>query len=229
MTNWPKAHCQCQYTIEPPALGTISCPDCGRKRFIDRAWVLERAGDPLTIAEVGLLLRRDTKWVRYHTRILPHVKLSKRVLLIPRRDLVEWEVFSRRVTQSERPFDPASATLDSQGFVYLIQSVVGGPIKIGKADDPSVRLAEIQFWSPFELRVIAKAPGGYLLERELHHRFRPYRLHGEWFSEHAPGIKSCLRGRSKKAFAETSAFSGHILDTSPSEPTPDLAQPGGTK
>lgn len=68
--------------------------------------------------------------------------------------------------------------------VYLIQSVLGGPIKIGVAHEVNSRLAAIQIHCPFELKVLHVIEhGGYAIERELHRRLKQYRLHGEWFEE----------------------------------------------
>ncbi|MGH3499336.1 MAG: GIY-YIG nuclease family protein [Nocardioidaceae bacterium] len=66
--------------------------------------------------------------------------------------------------------------------VYFIQSVDGGPIKIGVSRDPVARLASIQLMSPMRLRIIGVIPeGGRRTEQQLHERFASGRLHGEWF------------------------------------------------
>lgn len=74
-------------------------------------------------------------------------------------------------------------TRDKPGYrrVYFIQAEEGGPIKIGVAQDPPKRLAEIQRTCPQKLRILATVPGGAPRERELHSKFADYRLHGEWF------------------------------------------------
>jgi hypothetical protein len=67
--------------------------------------------------------------------------------------------------------------------VYIIQSEVGGPIKIGKADDVYSRVAQHQVGSPFILtikKIYRDVDPG--LEFILHNQFKEYRLHGEWFS-----------------------------------------------
>ena len=71
---------------------------------------------------------------------------------------------------------------NSKPDVYFIQSVVGGPIKIGVSYCPEFRLVDLQHFSPFELKIIAViSNGGYEKERGLHKRFAKNRLHGEWF------------------------------------------------
>jgi len=63
---------------------------------------------------------------------------------------------------------------------YLIQSVKGGPVKIGKSLDPEKRLASMQTGSPVELQLLAVIPRD--VERELHDRFSHAHSHGEWFA-----------------------------------------------
>lgn len=68
--------------------------------------------------------------------------------------------------------------------IYFIQSVKGGPIKIGKADNIEHRLKQIQNLNPFKLKIIKTLNGvPYQFEKVLHKKYRKYHLHGEWFSE----------------------------------------------
>ena len=68
--------------------------------------------------------------------------------------------------------------------VYFIQSVMGGPVKIGKADDIQERLRQHQTGSPFILEVIKTYENVEpKFEKELHDKFKEYRIHGEWFDE----------------------------------------------
>jgi excisionase family DNA binding protein len=71
-------------------------------------------------------------------------------------------------------------------MVYFIQSVDGGPIKIGYADDPEKRLAEIQRMSPTQLCILNIVDGDRKCEGFIHRCFKKLRLHGEWFE---PGDK----------------------------------------
>lgn len=66
-------------------------------------------------------------------------------------------------------------------WVYLAGSQQARPVKIGVAKDAEARIAELQIGSPLPLHLIWKTRGGRSLERELHERFAPYRIHGEWF------------------------------------------------
>jgi hypothetical protein len=68
--------------------------------------------------------------------------------------------------------------------VYVIQANIGGPVKIGKADNIEDRIAQHQVGCPFPLKII-KIFKNVLpsFERKLHKKYKNYRLHGEWFSE----------------------------------------------
>jgi hypothetical protein len=80
--------------------------------------------------------------------------------------------------------------------IYFIQSDMGGPVKVGCANDVETRLRALQKYSPFKLRVrhvIEKVP--VKKERELHVRFAKYRLHGEWFSEEILAAYHTTKGR----------------------------------
>lgn len=75
--------------------------------------------------------------------------------------------------------EPAPGT---PGTIYFLQSTIGGPIKIGfTSRGTPARLREIQPVYPYELAVLLALPGPPEFERELHVRFRPCRLRGEWF------------------------------------------------
>ncbi len=66
--------------------------------------------------------------------------------------------------------------------VYFIQSVIGGPIKIGISVSISSRIETIQMMCPFILKIIGTIKGvGVETERILHEKFFKSRLHGEWF------------------------------------------------
>lgn len=66
-------------------------------------------------------------------------------------------------------------------WVYLVGTRQARPVKIGVASVVEVRIAELQTGSPLPLYLIWKTRGGQSLERDLHQRFAPYRIHGEWF------------------------------------------------
>lgn len=71
--------------------------------------------------------------------------------------------------------------------VYFVQSIIGGPIKIGVTADVSERLRAYRTHHPYPLRVLATYRAKPDAERELHERFGHLRAEGEWF-EAAPEL-----------------------------------------
>ncbi len=65
-------------------------------------------------------------------------------------------------------------------WVYFI-SDEDGYIKIGVTNSIESRVAQLQTSSRQELRLIAKVPGDFTTESELHQRFAHARVRGEWF------------------------------------------------
>jgi len=76
-------------------------------------------------------------------------------------------------------------------FVYFIKG--GDYIKIGKADNPGARFAQLQLGGvimpegvrPSDIKLVGIERGGFEREIELHHKFAETRVAGEWF--HASG------------------------------------------
>lgn len=62
---------------------------------------------------------------------------------------------------------------------YAIQSWLGGPVKVGKADDVESRLSELQTGSPLPLRIMASTRS--ISEPEAHKQCAGDRIWGEWF------------------------------------------------
>jgi hypothetical protein len=72
----------------------------------------------------------------------------------------------------------------SAKWVYFIQSIMGGPIKIGRAHNPEKRIKDLQVSHPEKLRIIAVMPGHSAVERCLHRLFAADRVPNsrEWFN-----------------------------------------------
>jgi hypothetical protein len=68
--------------------------------------------------------------------------------------------------------------------IYFIQGVDGGPIKIGRSDEPETRLAMLQTGNPVALRITRVITGYSRDEVLLHELFGDFRLQGEWFRPH---------------------------------------------
>lgn len=70
---------------------------------------------------------------------------------------------------------------NKKGFVYFIQGLCGGAIKVGYSADPKKRLLELQTGYPDTLTILLMIPGDERTERTLHRLFEASRLKGEWF------------------------------------------------
>jgi hypothetical protein len=69
-----------------------------------------------------------------------------------------------------------------KGYVYFVLARDCHRVKIGySSDHPDGRLLACQTASPVTLERLGFLRGGYDLERRLHHKFRRFRAHGEWF------------------------------------------------
>jgi hypothetical protein len=103
---------------------------------------------------------------------------------------------------------------DSSGWLYAIQSTLGGPIKIGwtqTEDGIAGRLKSLQVGNPRPLAVIWKQAGSRRREYELHREHRARRLAGEWF----------------EATGTIAAFFGGIHDVEPLSELYDKAYEAG--
>lgn len=85
--------------------------------------------------------------------------------------------------------------LTQPSYVYFIQSGADGPIKIGLTNKPTRRVPELQTGNPRELLLRHVIPGDMAVEKQLHVRFEPARIRGEWFGrEYLPVILSFAGG-----------------------------------
>jgi Meiotically up-regulated gene 113 len=84
-----------------------------------------------------------------------------------------------------RPVSAPPPPPRTENWVYAIQAVSGGPVKIGRSVAPLGRLAHLQTTSPVQLEIIWQAPleGNREGNRErfLHNFFAARRARGEWF------------------------------------------------
>lgn len=79
---------------------------------------------------------------------------------------------------------PARPRTLRKSHVYFIQNTETGAIKIGIANWPEGRLAEMQVGNHAELCLLASFLGGRNEERALHERFIAHHIRGEWFQSH---------------------------------------------
>lgn len=80
----------------------------------------------------------------------------------------------------------------SGGWVYFVEAVGVGRIKIGVTTNLSERLRDLSNSSPVRLRLLGVVRGDRRFESILHAKFARHRLHGEWFSS-APDILTYIR------------------------------------
>jgi hypothetical protein len=80
-------------------------------------------------------------------------------------------------------------------YVYFIKA--GQKLKIGKAKDPELRMAELQTGCPFEMRLMGTLKcksdmHSHTVEQRLHRLFRREHFRGEWFNYygHLPYVLS---------------------------------------
>jgi hypothetical protein len=84
---------------------------------------------------------------------------------------------------------------DRPQFVYFIRATSGGPIKIGTAENPVKRLAELQCGNPETLEIQQVLLGGRDIEKTWHCYWVDAYLRGEWFDgELAAAILLMARG-----------------------------------
>lgn len=104
--------------------------------------------------------------------------------------------------------------------VYFIQAGEGGPVKIGKADDPRARMSELQVAHHVELSLMRVIEGDLAVEQWLHRHYADLHLRGEWFrfSECMMAIEPpCLTATGHVAIIElwpTAKELGVDIDTS---------------
>jgi hypothetical protein len=88
-----------------------------------------------------------------------------------------------------------SEKLPDTRFVYFIQDGENGPIKIGLSNEPDKRIGKLQTGNPRELFLRHVIPGDRAVEHQLHDRFEPARVRGEWFGrEYLPVIVAFAGG-----------------------------------
>jgi Meiotically Up-regulated Gene 113 (MUG113) protein len=68
-------------------------------------------------------------------------------------------------------------------YLYFVQMLPDGPIKIGRAANPEKRLRALQTASPFDLavRALIKSCRPGQDESSIHHDLAEWRIRGEWF------------------------------------------------
>lgn len=83
-------------------------------------------------------------------------------------------------------------------FVYFLKGP-GGAIKVGWCQNPAARLTELQIASPDRIEYLGllSVPTKRVAldeERNIHERFRPWHIRGEWFAPPEKELQRQLRG-----------------------------------
>lgn len=102
--------------------------------------------------------------------------------------------------------------------VYLIRAGENGPVKIGKADEPKLRLIDLQCAHYERLHLLRVWEGGEAEEKALHLRFGDLRIRGEWF-----GFSRLMLG--DVGLREIASYGPHgrtNKPAAPDQPMPDL-------
>jgi hypothetical protein len=85
--------------------------------------------------------------------------------------------------------------LAAPSFIYFIQHGENGPVKIGLSIEPVKRIRKLQTGNPRDLFLRHVVPGDLSVEQQLHDRFEPARIRGEWFGlEYLPVIVAFAGG-----------------------------------
>jgi len=83
-------------------------------------------------------------------------------------------------------------------WIYFVQDIAGGPIKIGRAIDIAARLNGLQTSYPGELVVVGLITSFTgLTEHAVHVALAEYRMRGEWFAASPAVVEYILRYRSQ--------------------------------
>lgn len=88
-------------------------------------------------------------------------------------------------------------------YVYVIRDIdVTGFYKIGRTNDPYVRLSAFEVKLPFQIEIVTvlSCNNAMLMEKQLHDRYALKRVRGEWFQlsdEDVQSIKQLGQGQPK--------------------------------
>jgi len=116
----------------------------------------------------------DHRWDEYWKR-----KREAEKAKAMRRELDNYKEDDRELANVEK--NTQKPPKKNNGYIYFIQGLCGGAIKIGYSKNPQSRLAELQTGYPDTLTILLMIPGTEATERTLHRQFEASRLKGGWF------------------------------------------------
>ena len=93
----------------------------------------------------------------------------------------EWEICFGFHKGNTDAFIRVKKSCAEESFLYFIEAVNTGFIKIGRSANPERRLLQLSTGSPNELVLVGKVSGGSTVESDIHGKFMHLRNRGEWF------------------------------------------------
>lgn len=96
----------------------------------------------------------------------------------------------------------------SDDWLYMIQCKTTGAVKVGRSNDPSARLAQLQTGCPTELHIWWQIQGGAFLERLFHELFADEKIRGEWYPKDSTAERT-IRNWKLSPYRDTAG----LLDT----------------
>jgi hypothetical protein len=120
------------------------------------------------------------------------------------KDDPRWEEYNKKKAEAERMQKYKKEIQESNvksklDYVYFIQGVCGGAIKIGRSKDPEMRLKTLQTGYPDTLHILLLIPGSAKIELQIHEELEQYRLNGEWFKPEKPVMDKIKELKTKQA------------------------------
>ena len=132
-----------------------------------------RCGYPIDPQECDMLIAK----LQEYRNTLPDFEEYQAQESQPIRDSI-WHAVSRT-----RDFHPENKVYGQPGFVYVVQSIKLGYIKIGKSVRPDMRFKELRKEYGFDFTIENVIPCSDMnwAELYLHRHMEEYRIGGEWF------------------------------------------------
>ena len=117
-------------------------------------------------------------------------------------------LFKARIVESVLPQDRRN-----RQFVYVIENMDNGAIKVGVAQDPEKRLAQLQTGNVSELCLVYQSyvcSNAFNIESLVHQHFEDKHIRGEWYSASKDDVIQYLE---QQHFVLKSEFSRYIFRT----------------
>ena len=123
--------------------------------------------------------KNDKRWEEYNKRKKEEKEAELRQL----------KIHNELVAEAERK---------RIGYIYIIQALNGGPVKIGHTKNVKNRLSSLQTGYPETLTILACVAGDIKQEQKLHEKYIEYRLRGEWYNQDILNVEEIANMMSSK-------------------------------